>query len=131
MEPNHYEFVSAVWGKNEYGEDVKIPPADADISFRRVGVNAGKIDTVLDDKSTQSHYFIKFSGNIFNTTLFNTLSKIKFNTSDDTVGAKSISKPELDHSTNCRSKLPNITASIVFSSFDSFSIPLIYKLTIK
>ena len=95
LEPNHYEFVSAVWGKNEYGEDVKIPPADADISFRRVGVNAGKIDTVLEDKSTQSHYFIKFAGNIFNTTLFNTLSKIKFNTSDDTVGAKSISKPEL------------------------------------
>ena len=95
LKPTHYEFVSSVWSKNKYGEDVKIPPTDADISFRRVGVTAGKIDTVLVDKSPQSHYFIKFSENIFNTTLFNTLSKIKFNTSDDTVGAKSISKPEL------------------------------------
>jgi predicted RNA methylase len=95
LKPNHYEFVSAVCGKNKYGEDVKIPPTDADISFRRVGCTAGEIDTVLADKSTQSHYFIKFAGNIFNTTLFNKLSKIKFNSSDDTVGAKSISKQEL------------------------------------
>jgi hypothetical protein len=95
LKPNHYGFVSAVYGKNEHGEEVKIPPTDADISFRRVGVKAGKIDKMLSDKSTQSHYFIKFAGNIFNSTLFNKLSKIKFNTSDDTVGAKSISKPEL------------------------------------
>lgn len=32
-----------------------------DISFRRVGVNAGCISTDTDNKSVQSHYFIKFS----------------------------------------------------------------------
>ena len=33
---------------------------DPDISFRRVGVYAGKIDENYQDKSFQSHYFIKF-----------------------------------------------------------------------
>ena len=34
-----------------------------DISFRRVGVNAGMIMKEIDDKSFQSHYFIKFTNN--------------------------------------------------------------------
>jgi hypothetical protein len=34
-----------------------------DISFRRVGVNAGTIDTNIDEKSIQSHYFVKFTTN--------------------------------------------------------------------
>ena len=36
-----------------------------DISFRRVGVYAGKIDRNYHSKSTQSHYFIKFSFPLF------------------------------------------------------------------
>ena len=65
-----------------------------DISFRRVGVNAGSIMKDTDNKSTQSHYFIKF---INNKTTEQNIEKLKllqfeFN---NTVGPKSISKPEL------------------------------------
>lgn len=65
-----------------------------DISFRRVGVNAGKINTSTHDKSIQSHYFIKFDKKITDT-LFKKLSNTKFDTSTNTVGPKSISKQEL------------------------------------
>jgi len=64
-----------------------------DISFRRVGVYAGKIDTETSDKSIQSHYFIKFTKKI-NKELFNILINITFDT-NNTVGPKSISKQEL------------------------------------
>ena len=64
-----------------------------DVSFRRVGVYAGKIDTNTNDKSTQSHYFIKF--NDFNDELYEKLKKIDFYSANNTVGPKSISKPEL------------------------------------
>lgn len=64
-----------------------------DISFRRVGVYAGNIDTVIDNKSPQSHYFIKFTN--FNTELYEQLKNIKFDCSSHTVGPKSISKQEL------------------------------------
>lgn len=65
-----------------------------DISFRRVGINAGSIMKEINDKSTQSHYFIKF---INNKTIEQNIEKLKllqfeFN---NTVGPKSISKPEL------------------------------------
>lgn len=65
-----------------------------DISFRRVGVNAGFIMKEINDKSTQSHYFIKFTNN---KTIEQNIEKLKllqfeFN---NTVGPKSISKPEL------------------------------------
>ena len=73
-------------------EFVKIDDSP-DISFRRVGVYAGKIDTDTK-KSEQSHYFIKFTNN---QTLSENLDKLKtvvfeFN---NTVGPKSISKQEL------------------------------------
>jgi len=64
-----------------------------DISFRRVGVYAGKIDTETIDKSVQSHYFIKFTKKINKETI-DSLTSIKFDT-DNTVGPKSISKQEL------------------------------------
>ena len=66
-----------------------------DISFRRVGVNAGKIMKEVDDKSQQSHYFIKFIDR--DTTIdemVKQLEKINFGF-DNTVGPKSISKQEL------------------------------------
>ena len=65
-----------------------------DISFRRVGVNAGTIDEKIDEKSIQSHYFIKFTNGKTLTTNISNLSSIcyEFN---NTVGPKSISKQEL------------------------------------
>lgn len=65
------------------------------ISFRRVGVNAGNISKDYNDKSKQSHYFIEIEDDLFNDELFEKLEKLKFNASENTVGPKSISKPEL------------------------------------
>jgi hypothetical protein len=65
-----------------------------DISFRRVGVYAGKIDKDTIDKSIQSHYFIKFTNNKSTDDNIELLKKIKFEY-DNTVGPKSISKQEL------------------------------------
>ena len=85
---------------------------DHDISFRRVGVYAGKIGIFpfTKDKSEQSHYFIKFTNN---KTKKENLEKIFKNNlellekekeyfilcerfeNNNTVGPRSISKPEL------------------------------------
>ena len=65
------------------------------IWFRRVGVNAGMVgDCGIDEKSVQSHYFIKFENNKSVEENIKLLSDIKYN-SDNTVGPKSISKQEL------------------------------------
>ena len=80
MTPNNYSFVK----KDE----------DNDISFRRVGVYAGKIDKVTETKSSQSHYFIKFDVELTDE-LFKKLSEVNFNSKNDTCGPKSISKQEL------------------------------------
>ena len=69
-----------------------------DISFRRVGVNAGTIDTCCD-KSIQSHYFIKFTNNRSVADNITLLSAITFDF-DNTIGPKSISKQELIHRFN-------------------------------
>lgn len=65
-----------------------------DISFRRVGVNASIITKEIDDKSEQSHYFIKFINNKTIDENIKKLKEIKFEF-NNTVGPKSISKPEL------------------------------------
>ena len=65
-----------------------------DICFRRVGVYAGNIDKNIDNKSIQSHYFIKFNSEI-TTDMYYKLSTIDFKSKDNTVGPKSISKQEL------------------------------------
>tara|TARA_B100001063_G_scaffold247349_1_gene292985 strand:- start:3459 stop:4319 length:861 start_codon:yes stop_codon:yes gene_type:complete len=80
IEPNNFVFVN----KND----------NPDISFRRVGVNAGNVDINIKEKSEQSHYFIKFTNDkpIFDN--INELSKIKYKF-NNTVGPKSISKQEL------------------------------------
>lgn len=79
-DPRSFEFVK----KN----------ANPDISFRRVGVNAGMIMKQSDTKSEQSHYFIKFNNEITVDSIIPQLEKIKFEF-DNTVGPKSISKQEL------------------------------------
>ena len=90
--------------KNEVRKkNIKIEPSgfkfvkkedNPDISFRRVGVNAGVITKEINDKSFQSHYFIKFTNNI---TIDQNIEKLKSINFDfnNTVGPKSISKPEL------------------------------------
>ena len=65
-----------------------------DISFRRVGVYAGQIDIDTVSKSTESHYFIKFTEPPTASTL-DKLRNINFNAKNDTVGPRSISKQEL------------------------------------
>jgi len=66
-----------------------------DISFRRVGVYAGEIDRNTDEKSFQSHYFIKFDKNVLTEKLYKKISEIHYSSKDYTVGPKSISKQEL------------------------------------
>jgi hypothetical protein len=65
---------------------------DPDISFRRVGINAGTITQDFNDKSIQSHYFIKFTNNKIIDENILKLKSITFNF-NNTVGPKSISKP--------------------------------------
>jgi predicted RNA methylase len=79
LEPTNFVFV----GKDE----------NPDISFRRVGVYAGKIDKDAD-KSTQSHYFIKFTNDKTADENIELLKNIQFN-HNNTVGPRSISKQEL------------------------------------
>lgn len=62
-----------------------------DISFRRVGVNAGTISSETENKSSQSHYFICFTKPF---DFIQSLNEIKWDI-NNTVGPKSISKQEL------------------------------------
>ena len=78
VEPINYKFVK----KND----------NPDISFRRIGINAGTISKNIIDKSDQSHYFIKFINN--KTINIENLKEINF-CFNNTVGPKSISKQEL------------------------------------
>lgn len=80
LEPHNFMFVE----KTE----------DPDISFRRVGVNAGTIDKNINDKSIQSHYFIKFTNKKSIANNIQNLSVITYDF-NNTVGPRSISKQEL------------------------------------
>jgi hypothetical protein len=90
--------------KNEIRQEVdkKVPlnfvfvekEDNPDISFRRVGVNAGNIMKEINDKSFQSHYFIKFTNNKSIDDNIEKLKLLKFDF-NNTVGPKSISKQEL------------------------------------
>jgi len=80
LEPNNFMFVE----KTE----------NPDISFRRVGVNAGTIDKKIHEKSIQSHYFIKFTNEKSTTDNIQNLSIITYDF-NNTVGPRSISKQEL------------------------------------
>jgi len=64
------------------------------ISFRRVGVNAGVIDNITENKSEQSHYFITFSNGKSVEENMAKIREIQFN-HNNTVGPKSIGKQEL------------------------------------
>jgi predicted RNA methylase len=94
-----------IWEKKSYNRNAveKLEPTgfvfvdkndNPDISFRRVGVNAGTIDTNIESKSVQSHYFIKLTNGKSVNENIQLLSKITYGF-NNTVGPKSISKPEL------------------------------------
>lgn len=68
------------------------------VSFRRVGVYAGEISREIENKSIQSHYFIRFDS--FSNELFLTLQTLEYKGKDHTVGPRSISKPEVIKSFN-------------------------------
>ena len=66
-----------------------------DIAFRRVGVYAGNIfKDDIENKSEQSHYFIKFDEKTPESTI-EQLNTVVFDSRDNTVGPRSISKQEL------------------------------------
>jgi predicted RNA methylase len=94
-----------IWEKRNYERELKdklIPTnftfvkkeENPHISFRRVGVNAGKIDLNISNKNIQSHYFIKFKDNSLLNDYIVKLSNINYE-HDNTVAAKSISKQEI------------------------------------
>jgi predicted RNA methylase len=94
-----------IWEKKDINrnECIKLTPQNftfvkkndnPDISFRRVGVNAGVVSKDIDEKSSQSHYFIKFTNDKSIDENLKKLSDIKYE-SNNTVGPKSISKQEL------------------------------------
>lgn len=102
---HNVETVFQIWEKKTTNRVVneKLEPVNfmfvkntenPDISFRRVGVNAGNIDVNIDNKSIQSHYFIKFTNETSITDNINRLSTITYDF-NNTVGPKSISKQEL------------------------------------
>lgn len=94
-----------VWEKREYNreEPEKQAPIgfvfvkkieNPDISFRRVGVNAGMVTDEIDNKSFQSHYFIKFTNGKELSWNLERVNGIKF-CDNNTVGPRSISKQEV------------------------------------
>jgi len=89
LEPNNFKFVEKPENLDTVEENEK-----PDISFRRVGVNAGTIDVNINEKSVQSHYFIKFTNNKSVNDNIKRLYNITYDF-NNTVGPKSISKQEL------------------------------------
>lgn len=71
-----------------------------DFSIRRIGVNAGQICVSTQDKSEQSHYFIKLKQGTGKRAFLAAYKNIRF-ANDNTVGPRSISKPELVAKLNC------------------------------
>jgi len=80
LQPINFYFVK----KNE----------NPDISYRRVGVNAGKIDKKSQEKNTQTHYFMKFTNGHSIDDNISKLNSIKYDF-NNTVGPLSISQQEL------------------------------------
>lgn len=94
-EKRDYNRLKIIKEESDYFEFVKRDEMP-DLSFRRVGVYAGKIDTEnLEEKSIQSHYFIKLNEGVHNKLeLIDKMKTMIFET-DNTVGPKSISKQEI------------------------------------
>jgi len=94
-----------IWIKKTYDREIteKLEPHNfifvkktdnPSISFRRVGVNAGTIDVNSSNKSSQSHYFIRFTNTNNLAKNLDLLKSIVYDF-NNTVGPKSIGKQEL------------------------------------
>ena len=70
-----------------------------DFSLRRVGVYAGNISTEIQNKSEQSHYFIRLNENVNKDVFLENYNLINFE-HNNTVGPKSISKKEFTSKIN-------------------------------
>ena len=92
-----YRHVDA-WEEPRRFKYVKIDE-DPDYALRRVGVYAGRIHDIVDDKSQQSHYFIKLNDDVDKEWFLERFNRIVFET-DNTVGPKSISKKEFTKAIN-------------------------------
>lgn len=105
--PHDVPCVFQIWERRDYSRQTvaKIAPSgfafvkktcdtEPDISFQRVGGHAGKIDTNIQDKCEQAHYFIKFTNGKTVAENVTALQVARFQ-HDNTVGPRSISKPEL------------------------------------
>tara|TARA_Y100000389_G_scaffold171916_2_gene179913 strand:+ start:3424 stop:4296 length:873 start_codon:yes stop_codon:yes gene_type:complete len=77
-----------------YGYKFVKKTEDPQLAVRRIGINAGKIFTEITNKSVTSHYFLKFNKKEHPQKFIIEASKVKFK-HDNTVGPRSISKPEL------------------------------------
>lgn len=97
IEPRGFVFTKIGQGQEQEGQELSNHSPSynpsPDISFRRVGVYAGKIDTDVE-KSVQSHYFIKFTNGKSLVENLEQLKQVTF-AHNNTVGPKSISKQEL------------------------------------
>ena len=88
LKPTTFEFISV----KDYDKETKkgIPPDEANVSIRRVGINAGFASANIN-VSTPPHYFVK----VENVDEFvDKVNKIKFS-DGDTTGPRSISQNEL------------------------------------
>ena len=70
------------------------------LSFRRVGVYAGKVDTFIDDKSVQSHYFIRVTGSELTNEQVNKLNNITYPCAEHTVKIKIYFKTRINNRLN-------------------------------
>ena len=97
--------VFQIWEKRDHPRSIakKLEPKgfifvkkteNPDISFRRVGINAGTITDLIDDQKVQCFHFIKFTNGLTVKENMNKLKNIQF-VHNNTVGPRSISKPEL------------------------------------
>ena len=97
--------VFQIWEKKIYNRNIpnKLIPINfqfikkddnPDVSFRRIGVNAGSFYIDSENKSEESHYFIKFQNGRTLDYNIDTLNSVVFEC-NNTVGPKSISKQEL------------------------------------
>ena len=102
---HHVPCIFQIWEKRTYSRPqvcilepsgfLFVKKDDApDISVRRVGVYAGKVDVDTANKSVQSHYFLSFLSKIERETKISQLKQVTFE-HDNTVGPKSISKQEI------------------------------------
>lgn len=108
LNKNNYDVpcVFQIWKKMPYNRKIIIPQISKyfmfvkkynrpDLSIRRIGINAGKIDTDIKDKNINSHYFIRIKRKYSKNKLVKIFIKNKYNTFNNTVGPKSISKQEI------------------------------------